>query len=132
AGRLVGVGEGEAESVMHLEIDRQTGEGMASIEATVGQVLDDVRAIVRDWEVMRDRMQEVSADLGKRRLPVGDAARDEAQEFLRWAANDHFTFFGYREYELRRKGGQELLVPVEDSGLGLLRGGGDGKGRPLK
>ena len=132
AGRLTCVGEGETESVMHLEIDRQTGDGMSAIEATVGQVLDDVRAIVRDWAVMREKMQQVSADLGSRRLPVGDAARNEAQEFLRWAANDHFTFFGYREYELRRKGGQELLVPVEDSGLGLLRGGGDGKGRPLK
>ena len=132
AGRLVGVGEGKTESVMHLEIDRQTGEGMAAIEDTVGQVLDDVRAIVGDWTVMRERMQEVAADLGSRRLPVGDAARNEAQEFLRWAANDHFTFFGYREYGLRRKGGQELLVPVEGSGLGLLRGGGDGKGRPLK
>src|SRR5690606_8528215 len=89
------------------------------------------RAIVGDWTVMRERMQEVAADLGSRRLPVGDAARNEAQEFLRWAANDHFTFFGYREYELRRKGGQELLVPVEGSSLGLLRGGGDGKRRPL-
>src|SRR5690606_15901373 len=70
AGRLAGVGEGETESVMHLEIDRQTGEGMAAIEDTVGQVLDDVRAIVRDWAVMRERMQEVAADLGIRRLPV--------------------------------------------------------------
>jgi len=132
AGRLVGVGEGEAESVMHLEIDRQTGDGMAAIEATVGQVLDDVRAIVGDWARMQEKMQQVAADLPGRRLPVGEAARDEAQEFLRWAANDHFTFFGYREYKLRRKGGEELLVPVEGSGLGLLRGDGDGKGRPLK
>jgi glutamate dehydrogenase len=132
AGRLVGVGEGDAESVMHLEIDRQTGDGMAAIEATVGQVLDDVRAIVRDWPAMRDRMREVADDLGTRRLPVADAARAEAEQFLRWAADDHFTFFGYREYQLRRKAGQELLVPVEDSGLGLLRGGGEGKGRPLK
>jgi len=132
AGRLIGVGEGDTESVMHLEVDRQTAEGMARIEATVRQVLADVRAIVNDWMAMREKMQQVAADLASRRLPVTDAERREAQEFLRWAANDHFTFFGYREYQLRRKGGEELLVPVEGSGLGLLRGAGEGKARPLK
>ncbi|MDH5833784.1 NAD-glutamate dehydrogenase [Luteimonas kalidii] len=131
AGRLAAVGEGETESVMHLEIDRQTAEGMKEIESAIVEVLDDVRAIVRDWGAMREKMQQVAADLATRRLPVTDAERREAQEYLRWAANDHFTFFGYREYQLRSKGGDELLVPVEGSGLGLLRGG-EGKGRPLK
>ncbi|HLT44909.1 MAG TPA: NAD-glutamate dehydrogenase domain-containing protein, partial [Luteimonas sp.] len=132
AGRLVSVGEGDTESVMHLEIDRQTAEGMAAVESAVVDVLDDVRAIVRDWPQMRDRMREVADELSSRRLPLDDAARGEAQEFLRWAADDHFTFFGYREYQLRRKGGEELLVPVDGSGLGLLRGEGDAAGRPLK
>ncbi|MDH5829902.1 NAD-glutamate dehydrogenase [Luteimonas sp. M1R5S18] len=131
AGRLVAVGEGETESVMHLEIDRQTAEGMKEIESAIVEVLEDVRAIVRDWGAMREKMQQVAADLATRRLPVTDAERREAQEYLRWAANDHFTFFGYREYQLRSKSGEELLVPVEGSGLGLLRGG-EGKGRPLK
>ncbi len=132
AGRLTGVGVGETESVMHLEIDRQTAEGMAAIELNIRQVLEDVRAIVRDWPAMRGRMQEVAEELAGRPLPVGEGARAEAQEFLRWAANDHFTFFGYREYQLRRKGGEELLVAVEGSGLGLLSGSGDARGRPLK
>ena len=132
AGKLVGVGTGETESVMHLEIDRQTAEGMARIEAGIRQVLADVRAIVADWTTMREKMQQVAADLATRRLPVSDAQRREAQEFLRWAANDHFTFFGYREYQVRRKGGEELLCPVEGSGLGLLRGDSGHKPRPLK
>ena len=132
AGRIVSVGEGETESVMHLELDRQTAEGMARIEARIRQVLADVRAIVHDWMAMREKMQQVAADLATRRLPVSDAQRREAQEFLRWAASDHFTFFGYREYHVRRKGGEELLCPVEGSGLGLLRADSDHKPRPLK
>ncbi len=131
AGRLTGVGEGEAESVMHLEIDRQTAEDMARIEARLREVLADVRAIVADWDAMRERMRAVAADLGAAPLPVSDEERAEARAFLDWAADDHFTFFGYREYALRRKGREELLVPVEGSGLGLLRGG-EGQGRPLK
>ncbi|HZK37013.1 MAG TPA: NAD-glutamate dehydrogenase domain-containing protein, partial [Aeromicrobium sp.] len=34
---------------------------------------------------------------------------------------EHFTFLGYREYELLRVGNQDELRPVADTGLGLLR-----------
>ncbi len=132
SGKLQAVGEGEIESVMHFEIDRQTGENSARIEGILRGVLGDVRSIVIDWMAMREKMQQVAADLASRRMPVADASRREAQEFLRWAASDHFTFFGYREYHVRKKGGEEMLVPVDGSGLGLLRSGDAGKPRPLK
>jgi glutamate dehydrogenase len=132
AGRLLAVGEGEIESVMHLEIDRQTAESNARIEQLLRGVLDDVRVIVADWAPMREKMQQAAADLATRRMPVTDAERREAQEFLRWAANDHFTLFGYREYHVRKQGQEEVLCPVEGSGLGLLRAAGSGAPRPLK
>ena len=63
------------------------GPAEAHIAAT------DVRAIVRDWPQMRAKMLEVADDLGKRDMPtVTRAGVAEAQEFLRWAASDHFTF----------------------------------------
>ncbi|MCD9031972.1 NAD-glutamate dehydrogenase [Luteimonas sp. Y-2-2-4F] len=132
AGKLVAVGEGEIESLMHLEIDRQTVEGMAAVEATIERVLADVRQIVADWPAMREKMLQVAADLAGRTLPVGDASRREAQEFLRWAASDHFTFVGYREYQVRQRGGDPTLVAVDDSGLGLLRGKDVGQPRSLR
>ena len=36
-------------------------------------------------------------------------------------ADDHFTFLGYREYTLSRRGDGEVLAPVTGSGLGILR-----------
>jgi glutamate dehydrogenase len=137
SGKLVAVGDdardkGKGESLMHLEIDRQTAAAMPGIERAIHVVLDDVRAIVDDWEVMRDKMLEVADELPGRKMPVSDAGRAEAQEFLRWAANDHFTFLGYREYDVVKKAGDELLCPVEASGLGLLRGKDAGKPRDLK
>ena len=131
AGRLTGVGEGETESVMHLEIDRQTPEDNARIEALVRGVLEDVRIIVADWPRMRERMLEMADTLASRNIPVADASRAEAQEFLRWAADDHFTFFGVREYKVRRKGDDARLEAVADSGLGLLRTPGTVKSRPI-
>src|SRR5690606_40034473 len=64
-------------------------------------------------------------------LPVSDAERAEIQAFLRWAADNHFTFFGYREYEVVKKGRDDVLQAVDGSGLGLLRGRDVGKPRLL-
>src|SRR5690606_28593451 len=102
-GRLQSVGEGASESLMHLEIDRQSPEGCARIEAAVHGVLGDVRMIVEDWKEMRARMEEVADGLADAPMPVSDAERAEMQAFLRWAADNHFTFFGYREYEVVKK-----------------------------
>ena len=132
AGKLAAIGEGAAESFLHLEIDRQPAATMAQIEKAVAKVLGDVRAIVADWSTMRAKMLAVAEELVTRRMPVSDAGRAEAQEFLRWAANDHFTFLGYREYEVVKQGKDEMLVANEASGLGLLRGKPAGKARALK
>ncbi|MFZ5637236.1 MAG: NAD-glutamate dehydrogenase [Pseudomonadota bacterium] len=131
AGRLKGVGEGASESLMHLEIDRQSAAGAADIEAAIRSVLDDVRAIVADWPAMRDKMLEIVSGFDARRMPVDEAGRREAQEFLRWAADEHFTFLGYREYKVRKQGGEDVLAADADTGLGLLRDKTPGKPRKL-
>jgi glutamate dehydrogenase len=132
AGRLTGVGNGAAESLMHLEIDRQSAEDARRIEAEIREVLTNVRAVVQDWPAMRERMIEVADDITERQLPVSEGGRREAQEFLRWVADEHFTFLGYREYEVVKKDKVEVLRAVEGSGLGLLRGADPAKPRPLK
>ena len=132
AGKLVKVGEGDAESVMLLEIDRQPAEAMAAIEQAINKALDEVRAIVRDWQPMKDKALALADDLGSRQLPVDAASRKEAQEFLRWAADNHFTFFGYREYRVEKQGKEEVLAPLNDTGLGLMRGKDKSAARPVK
>jgi len=131
AGKLASVGEGTSESFMHLEVDRQPQAAMAAIKAGIETVLEDVRSIVRDWDPMQARMLAIADELADHAMPVSDEGKREAQEFLRWAANDHFTFLGYREYKVQKQGKQEVLVADEDSGMGLLRGKDAGKPRPL-
>nr|WP_246109195.1 NAD-glutamate dehydrogenase domain-containing protein [Vulcaniibacterium gelatinicum] len=132
AGRLAGVGKGTPESFLHLEIDRLAPEAMPGIQARIEEVLEDVRATVRDWKAMRAKMLQIAEELPQRTMPVSEEGRREAQEFLRWAADDHFTFLGYREYAVVKQGKEEVLVADEASGLGLLRGVPAGKPRPLK
>ncbi|HEY1139430.1 MAG TPA: NAD-glutamate dehydrogenase, partial [Lysobacter sp.] len=130
-GKILAIGEGQPESLMHLEIDRQPAEAMPKIQKALEAVLADVRAAVREWPQMQAKMREVADDLVNRNLPVNEAGKREAQEFLRWAADNHFTFLGYREYEVVQKGGEEVLSAIKSSGLGLLRGKDVGKPRLL-
>ena len=125
-------GKGRAESVMHFEVDRraEAGERVALREA-VEAALADVRACVRDWRAMRDRARAIADELATRPMPADDAQRAEAQEFLRWVAADHFTFLGYREYEVAHANGEDVLRAKAGSGLGVLRGS-DAPPRPLR
>ncbi|MEO5630242.1 MAG: NAD-glutamate dehydrogenase domain-containing protein, partial [Thermomonas sp.] len=136
AGKLTEVGSGVAESFMHLEIDRQAQDAMPLIKARLEDVLADVYSIVADWEPMHAKMLEVADQIIERPMPVSEDGRREAQEFLRWAANEHFTYLGYREYKVTtvtgKDGKEEVLVADIDTGLGLLRGKDAGKPRKLK
>ena len=125
AGQLQGLGDeaGEsfAESVMHFEIDRVADEAaQAQLKEHVETALEDVRGAVRDWSAMRARALAIADELPQRRLPLQIASVQEASEFMRWIADDNFTFLGYREYEVAEADGEQVLRGVESSGLGVL------------
>jgi len=110
------------ESWMHVEVDRETDPAVQSaITDGLRRVLRDVREAVEDWPRMRQRAEEIAAELEKDQLPVSSEEVAEAQELLRWLADDHFTFLGYREYLLDTVEGEDVLRAVTGSGLGILR-----------
>jgi glutamate dehydrogenase len=46
---------------------------------------------------------------------------DEGVAFLKWLAEDHFTFLGYRSYSFAGKGANAVIEVTPDSGMGILR-----------
>ncbi len=131
-GLLLGVGEGNAESLIHLEIDRLPGAAeMQALQASIASALADVRSAFGDWQAMRAKMLQIADELAQRQMPVSPQVREEAREFLQWAAEDHFTFIGYREYEVTENSGQRQLAAVSGTGLGIMRGSEATKPRPL-
>ncbi|MFO1067375.1 MAG: NAD-glutamate dehydrogenase [Geminicoccaceae bacterium] len=125
-GRLVGIaedGEGQAESFMHFEVDRQSDPGvLASLEADLARVLADVRHAVEDWQAMRDRIGRALAELEPAAGHATAAELDDARAFLRWLAEDHFTFLGYGAYALEHDASGALQMRMTEPGLGILRG----------
>jgi len=114
---------GLAESVMLFEIER-IGEPdeIESLRKAIVAAVDDVRAAVTDWSAMRGRMLEIAEELPTRVQPYDADTLTEAAEFLRWIADDHFSFLGYREYRVVDEDGGEVLKAVAGTGLGIMRG----------
>lgn len=109
------------ESWIHVEIDRETDKAdLKQITVDLLRVLSDVRESVEDWEKMRDAALRIAEDLPNE--PTAPDLREyeleEARELLRWLADDHFTFLGYREYNLVDG---DSLSAVPGTGLGILR-----------
>jgi len=123
SGQLLDLGNeaGQAESLMHFEIDRPVDAGeQAGLLSRIEAALDDVRAAVRDWPAMRDKALSIAAELTSREMPLDAASVQEASEFMRWITGDNFTFLGYREYEVTDADGDRVLRAIDGSGLGIL------------
>lgn len=127
-GKLLGhrqedvTGQALAESWMHFEIDRQTDPSvLRSIEADLQRVLEDVRGAVEDFVKMRALTLRTAEDISVNPPPLDPAGVEDSLELMRWLADGHFTFLGYREYRLEESAEGDRLHPIPGTGLGILR-----------
>ena len=73
------------ESLVYLEVDRADARMRMDLLADIHQVLLDVRAAVRDWPALQDRLRSDAAAIDG----------DEGQALLTWFADHHFTQIGH-------------------------------------
>ena len=111
-----------AESWMWIEMEQSVEEGASySLERRIAAVLNDVRMAVRDWRAMRSRANILAEEIEASPPPgLPSEMVAEGVDLLRWLADDNLTFLGYREYDLRTVNGEDHLIPVDGSGLGIL------------
>jgi glutamate dehydrogenase len=113
-----------AESWTHIEVGALGAGEAKGLAADLERVLGDVRVAVEDFPRMHSRAlwlaDEVLAPMGADDGSAGSSA--EIAELLRWLADGHFTFLGYREYDLDTDAdGLLALRAVPGTGLGILR-----------
>jgi glutamate dehydrogenase len=113
------------EAWIHIESSR-TALPAQRLEEHLRRVLDDVRVAVEDGLRMVSLAVQLADELaseppapGTSMLPA--AERAEVSELLRWLADGHFTFLGYREYDLVEGPDGEALRAIPGTGLGILR-----------
>src|SRR6185437_1785823 len=135
-----------AESWSHIEVTRLDAERGEAIAVALDTALADVRMAVEDYPKMRAMATRLADELAAEADAHGLAgsagseaseaepgeADDEAEpdapestaeitELLRWLLDAHFTFLGYREYDLVDEDGTLGLRGVPGTGLGILR-----------
>ncbi|NUP03169.1 MAG: NAD-glutamate dehydrogenase [Nonomuraea sp.] len=127
-GRMLGRGQEDVtgqmlvESWIHIEIDRQSDpDVLRRIEADLQRVLNDVRHAVEDFRKMRALAVQTAEDLSMNPPPLEPAEVEDSLDLLRWLADGHFTFLGYREYRLEDTDEGETLKALPGAALGILR-----------
>ncbi|MGH3248548.1 MAG: NAD-glutamate dehydrogenase domain-containing protein, partial [Trebonia sp.] len=123
------------ESWTHVEIGHV--DDQERLAADLRRVLDDLRVAMEDQR----RMRSAARDLVELLADAAGPEEAEASELLAWLSAGHFTFLGYRSYDLVGDEDKPELKPVPGTGLGILRhdgadsfaitppGGRDGKRR---
>ncbi|MEV4643846.1 NAD-glutamate dehydrogenase [Saccharopolyspora sp. NPDC049357] len=110
-----------AESWMFVEVGQVVdSERLAALKQNLDGVLNDVREVVEDTERMHSCVRALADELEKNPPPLPTEEVADGAGLLRWLADGHFTFLGYRHYELVEDDG-EALQAVLASGLGVLR-----------
>ncbi|MEO8219384.1 MAG: NAD-glutamate dehydrogenase [Specibacter sp.] len=120
---LLGDGDNSSylESWIAVQIPKTDDAAKAELLAGLAKVLANVRSAVEDWPAMREKALSRAEILAT--VLAGESLVDlrEAEDLLHWMEADNFTFLGYREYDLSKQDGEDVLVNREGSGLGLLR-----------
>jgi glutamate dehydrogenase len=135
-GRLTDVPDaaenGTPESILHAEVTREPDAGARErLKERIERVLSEVRAAIEDWGAMRGQVEATVKELVEGTPSSDPDEIEEAKALLAWLADDHFTFLGYREYDLVSRNGETGLLVRLDTGLGILRARPDREFTPL-
>jgi glutamate dehydrogenase len=113
------------ESLIQVHLPRLSAQRAKALHDGVRGSLSDVRAAVKDFQGMRQRMLDCAEELegARTNAPADEVA--ESVALLRWLAADKFTFLGARDYKYQRlaDGSYKADEPeiLSASCLGVLR-----------
>ncbi|WP_207631208.1 MULTISPECIES: NAD-glutamate dehydrogenase [unclassified Actinopolyspora] len=112
------------ESWMFLEIDRLAeSDRTRDLEQRLLTVLTDVREVVEDTDRMHATARGIADSLEKDAPPLSAERIRDGAALLRWLADGHFMFLGYRHDEVAsdQDSGEATLRGILATGLGVLR-----------
>lgn len=112
----------QAEAIIYIEVDRHTdSKFLDDLSATLVKIVNEVSHCVDDFSALKERMVKASDELSE--LPCDKPKKEikEAQDFLAWLANDHFTFLGCDEFSIEKKDKKTYIVRHEEGDLGSFR-----------
>ena len=110
------------ESMIHIEFEHNADpKFLEMIRNRIENVLKRVALVVADFDAMRERLQEAAKGLTDNPPAIDLEELDESNAFLTWLHQNHFVFLGSRIYRFEGEPETGNLIPLDESGLGLLR-----------
>ncbi len=91
------------------------------LQAAVAETLEDIRLATTDWKAVMEASRRTRVFLRDNPPPLNASDLEESHALLEWLEQDHFTYLGYREYDLVGDEDDAKLVARPGSGLGILR-----------
>ena len=99
------------EAMVFMEVTRRSDAGLLlELEDTFADILAEVQSTVTDYRAMCDKALQLAEQ-------IEDSV--EAAAFMRWLADDHFTFQGYTEYQVDSEQPRLDAAAIARNGLGL-------------
>lgn len=112
----------KAETVFLIEIERQSSqESLKALKDELSSVIEEVSLSVSDWQLMREKLGEVTKQFSQSISNANDGIQQDAKTFLNWLNDHNFTLMGYRYYQVKAIKGDHRWCPVNDSSLGLMK-----------
>ncbi|MBY5991585.1 NAD-glutamate dehydrogenase [Ferrimonas balearica] len=119
---LDGEPDDERVAVFLVEVENLAeDERMQALGDELKSVIQDVTASVTDWQPMQAKLAEVIDGLKAGPAVGHESERDEAVAFLEFLSNHHFTFLGYRHYDLKKVEGDMSLAGDNSTSLGIMK-----------
>jgi glutamate dehydrogenase len=112
----------QAEAIIYMEVDRHTDADMLDdLSNTLVGILNEVSHCVEDFPKLTEKVEKIAEELTH--LPCDKPKKEikEAQDFLSWLNNRHFTFLGCDEFTIEKEGDKTFLVRDESFDLGIFR-----------
>lgn len=112
----------QAEAIIFIEVDRRTDKTvLTELSQSLVKIVNEVSHCVEDFSVLKERVAAAADELND--LPCDKSKKEikEAQDFLKWLSNDHFTFMASDVFLVEKKGKKIYLQRDENEDLGSFR-----------
>jgi glutamate dehydrogenase len=133
--KLVELSDGESGSPAQNPADRSTKEAvivmeisahsdqqeLSNIRESLLSILAEVECVVDDYQPIRAAALAVEQNLNFANQALVAANIQQSKAFIRWLAEDKFTFLGYAEYEFKDVNGKKTLCEIASQRLGVFK-----------
>ncbi|WP_028294353.1 NAD-glutamate dehydrogenase [Oceanobacter kriegii] len=106
------------EAILYIEFDHHSDKDVLQrLTDALHSVLEEVTCCVEDFPKIVERATEVANQLKQSKAEQSK----EAEAFIRWLSENHFTFLASDEFHFETKGKEEWVVRDESQDLGTFR-----------